>query len=97
MGAALIKCDGNVLPLFAHPSGYGRIALAYGKDQVYSIACSMDTDMDALFAQLSDVARSAGRFVMFDLKKYLPVLGAVCQKNCFDATSGSLSSESAEK
>ena len=42
--------------------------------------------MDALFAQLSDVARSAGRFVMFDLKKYLPVLGAVCQKNCFDAT-----------
>lgn len=67
-GAALIKCDGNVLPLFAHPSGYGRIALAYGKDQVYSIACSMDTDMDALFAQLSDVARSAGRFVMFDLK-----------------------------
>ena len=86
VGAALIKCDGNVLPLFAHPSGYGRIALAYGKDQVYSIACSMDTDMDALFAQLSDVARSAGRFVMFDLKKYLPVLGAVCQKNCFDAT-----------
>lgn len=86
VGAALIKCDGNVLPLFAHPSGYGRIALAYGKDQVYSIACSMDTDMDALFAQLSDVARSVGRFVMFDLKKYLPVLGAVCQKNCFDAT-----------
>ena len=31
VGAALIKCDGNVLPLFAHPSGYGRIALAYGK------------------------------------------------------------------
>ena len=28
VGAALIKCDGNVLPLFAHPSGYGRIALA---------------------------------------------------------------------
>ncbi|MFR8018256.1 MAG: DNA polymerase [Mediterraneibacter gnavus] len=53
---------------------------------VHSIACSMDTDMDALFAQLSDVACSAGRFVMFDLKKYLPVLGAVCQKNCFDAT-----------
>ena len=70
-----MQCDGNVLPLFSHPSGYGRIALAYGKDKVCSIPCSMETDMDALFAQLSDVACSAGRFVMFDLKKYLPVLG----------------------
>ena len=42
--------------------------------------------MDALFAQLSDVACSAGRFVMFDLKKYLPVLGEVRQDTCFDAT-----------
>ena len=56
VGAALIKCDGNVLPLFAHPSGYGRIALAYAKDKVYSIPCSMDTDMDALFAGLCEVA-----------------------------------------
>ena len=86
MGAALIKCDGNVLPLFAHPSGYGRIALAYAKDKVYSIPCSMDTDMDALFAGLCEVACSVERFVMFDLKKYLPVLGNVCQEHCLDAT-----------
>ena len=86
VGAALIKCDGNVLPLFAHPSGYGRVALAYAKDKVYSIPCSMDTDMDALFAGLREVACSAERFVMFDLKKYLPVLGNVCQEHCLDAT-----------
>ena len=57
VGAAILKDDGNVLPLFAHPSGYGRIALAFGEDQVYSIPCDMQTDMEYLFAGLSKIAR----------------------------------------
>ena len=38
---------------------------------------------------LQDYAKwpcSVERFVMFDLKKYLPVLGNVCQEHCLDRT-----------
>ena len=32
-GSRIFQRPGNVLPLFAHPSGYGRISLAWGKDR----------------------------------------------------------------
>lgn len=85
VGAAILKDDGNVLPLFAHPSGYGRIALAFGEDQVYSIPCDMQTDMEYLFAGLSKIARQAGTFVMCDLKRYLPFFSEINKERCFDA------------
>lgn len=86
VGVAICEEAGNVLPLFAHPSGYGRICLAYGKEQIVSIPCDMDVDMDGLFERICKLANTVGRFVMFDLKKYLPVLGRVEQAHCFDAT-----------
>lgn len=86
VGVAICKEAGNVLPLFAHPSGYGRICIAYEKDKIYSIPCDMDMDMDALFEQIRKLANEASRFVMFDLKTYLPVLGEVEKGHCFDAT-----------
>ena len=55
-GAAFSRDPGNVLPLFAHPSGFGRIAVAYGTDKIFSIPCDMDTDMDYLFGELSRLA-----------------------------------------
>ena len=56
VGAAFSKDQGNVLPLFAHPSGFGRIAVAFGEDRIYSIPCDMDTDMEYLFGGLSKIA-----------------------------------------
>lgn len=86
VGAALTEDNGNVLPLFAHPSGYGRLTIAYGKDQVWSIVCSPEVEMDYLFGRLSELAEKTETFAMFDLKKYLPVLTITKQEHCFDVT-----------
>lgn len=85
VGAAISEEDGNVLPLFAHASGYGRIALCYGMDQIVSIPCDMETDMDYLLRELGEVADMAECFVMFGLKKYLPELSLSAPEHCMDA------------
>ena len=86
VGVSIWKDDGNVLPLFVHASGYGRISIAYDEEKVYSIPCSMETDMDALFEKLGEVQAAAGEFVMFDLKQYLSLFQAERHERCFDAT-----------
>lgn len=78
VGVSISEDAGNVLPLFAHPSGYGRISIAYDPDQICSIPCEMDTDMEYLFGKLKETAESVGIFVMCNLKKYLPVLKLEC-------------------
>lgn len=78
VGVSISEDAGNVLPLFAHPSGYGRISIVYGPDKICSIPCEMDTDMEYLFGKLQETAESAGIFVMCNLKKYLPVLKLKC-------------------
>ena len=84
VGAAVSKDQGNVLPLFAHPSGFGRIALACGKDKIYSIPCDMDTDMEFLLGKLSALAGSAKRFAMCGMKEFLGYLPEAETKNSFD-------------
>ena len=86
VGVSIWKEDGNVLPLFVHASGYGRISIAYDEEKVYSIPCSMETDMDALFEKLGEVQAAAGEFAMFDLKQYLSLFQAERHERCFDAT-----------
>ncbi|HAX51360.1 DNA polymerase I [Muricomes intestini] len=83
-GAAITEDTENVPPLFAHPSGYGRVTVAYGKDKVYSILSDADMDMDYLLGKLSDVAGTVKTFSMFDLKKYLSDVKIIRQENCFD-------------
>ncbi len=85
VGAAFSKGTGNVLPLFAHPSGFGRIAIAYGRDKIYSIPCDMDTNMDFLFGKMSELAGSAKRFSMCGLKEYLGYLPGAKKETSFDA------------
>lgn len=74
VGAAVSKDPGNVLPLFAHPSGFGRIAIAYGQDRIFTIPCDIDTDMNYLFRKLSVLAAKVKTFSMCGLKEYLPFL-----------------------
>lgn len=85
VGVAISEDEGNILPLFAHPSGYGRIAIAYGNDKIVTIPCDMDADMEYLFGKISEIAKKVPAFVMFDLKKYLPVLDIVESENVYDA------------
>ena len=83
-GAAVSKDPGNVLPLFAHSSGFGRIAIAFGQDKIYSFPCGMDTDKDFLFSELSELAGKAKRFAMCGLKEYLSYLPKAKKENSFD-------------
>lgn len=84
VGAAFSEDSGNVLPLFAHPSGFGRIALSWGADEIVSIPCDMDTDFDYLAGKLSELARTVPCFSMCGLKDYLKYLPEAKQENSFD-------------
>ena len=84
VGAAFSKDAGNVLPLFAHPSGFGRIALAFCPEQIVSIPCSMDTDMEYLFGKLSRLAGTVGCFSVCGLKEFLSYLPDARREKSFD-------------
>lgn len=84
VGAALTVDEETVLPLFAHASGYGRISLAYGPEQIVTIPCSMELGMDVLLGRLSALAGKAGEFVMCGLKEYLDQLPGLREDHCFD-------------
>lgn len=86
VGVSIWKDGGNVLPLFVHESGYGRIAIAYGDKQIYSIPCDMNVSMDELFEMLREISGTAKQFVMFDMKTYLSVVPVQKPEHCFDAT-----------
>ena len=87
VGAAFSRDPGNVLPLFAHPSGYGRIALAWGPEQIVSIPCDMELNFDELSARVSELAAKVPCFAMCGLKdalKFLPDLTPADSGRCFD-------------
>lgn len=84
VGVALSKDEGNVLPLFAHPSGFGRIAIAWSEKDVVTIPCDLSTDMEFLFAKLSHVAEKVSCFSVCGLKEILPYIKNVKQSSAFD-------------
>ena len=83
-GVAFSKEAGNVLPLFAHPSGFGRIAVCYGEDKIVTIPCDMDTDFDYLSGKVSELAKTVGQFSMCGLKESLPWLPDAVAEKSFD-------------
>lgn len=84
VGAAFSKDPGNVLPLFAHPSGYGRVALAWGKDKIVTIPCDMDYGFEKLAEKISRLAGTVRHFSMCGLKEYLTWLPGANAENGFD-------------
>ncbi|MDM8210150.1 DNA polymerase I [Mediterraneibacter glycyrrhizinilyticus] len=84
VGAAFSRDPGNVLPLFAHPSGYGRISLAWGKDKIVSIPCDMDMDFGKLTERLSHLAGKVKCFSMCGLKEFLGYLPQADSGRSFD-------------
>ena len=84
VGAAFSRDPGNVLPLFAHPSGYGRISLAWGQDRIVSIPCDMDMNFEKLSERLSHLAGKVKCFSMCGLKENLSWLPDVKRDSSFD-------------
>ena len=74
MGVGISEDAGNVLPLFAHESGYGRISLAYDREKIYTIPADMEVTMDYLFGKLTELAKKVDTFALCNLKKYLSLL-----------------------
>ena len=64
---------------------YEGVTIAYGKKEVYAFSCEQDITMEYLLQEIQKIAFTVEQFVMFDIKKYLPILGEVNQSNCFDA------------
>lgn len=84
VGAAFSRDPGNVLPLFAHPSGYGRISLSWGTDRIVTIPCDMDNDFTHLAERLSELAEKVKCFSMCGLKEFLQYLPGARNGKCFD-------------
>lgn len=84
VGAAFSADPGDVLPLFAHPSGYGRISLAWDKNKIVSIPCSMDMNLEQLAERLSRLAGKVKCFSMCGLKEFLTWIPGAVSGSCFD-------------
>ena len=84
VGVAFSRDEGNVLPLFAHPSGIGRIALCYAEKKTVTIPCDMEIDFETLAGMISDLAGKVKVFSMCGLKEYLNYLPQAKRENSFD-------------
>ncbi len=84
VGVGISEDVGNVLPLFAHESGYGRISLAYDREKIYTIPADMEVTMDYLFGKLTELAKKVDTFALCNLKKYLSLISVEKEEHCFD-------------
>lgn len=84
VGVGISEDAGNVLPLFAHESEYGRISLAYDREKIYTIPADMEVTMDYLFGKLTELAKKVDTFVLCNLKKYLSLISVEKEEHCFD-------------
>lgn len=84
VGVGISEEAGNVLPLFAHESGYGRISLAYDREKIYTIPADMEVTMDYLFGKLTELAKKVDTFALCNLKKYLSLISVEKEEHCFD-------------
>lgn len=85
IGVSVTKDEKNILPLFAHESGYARVTLAYGQHKVVSILGGPSLPMEYLFEKVVELSDKGKKISMFDVKNYLPIIRIQNEKTCFDA------------
>lgn len=83
LGVAFTK-EETVLPLFAHSSGYGRVSLCFGENEIWTIPCSMDHGFEALAGEISKLLSRVKRFSICNLKEVLFCLPDAGKENAFD-------------
>ncbi len=86
VGACIYRNTQDVLPLFADQAGIGGIGLCFSGEDTYCIRTGDRITAEQLLGELEEVAREAGRFVMFDLKQAMSWIRITRPGNCFDAT-----------
>lgn len=86
VGACIWQNTEDVLPLFADQAKIGGIGICFSKDDIYCIRVGNGITVQNLLESLEDIAGTAGRYVMFDLKQALSDLRIMDSGNCFDAT-----------
>lgn len=85
VGIAFSEDNEYVLPLFAHESGFGKVAIAFSQEEIYAIASTDEMGMDYLFECLGEVAASVPVFSMMNIKSARKVV-EIPQKNAYDVT-----------
>ncbi|MEZ3485872.1 MAG: DNA polymerase I [Lachnospiraceae bacterium] len=86
VGACIFRNTQDVLPLFADQAGIGGIGLCFSGEDTYCIRMGDRITAEQLLGELEEVAREAGRFVMFDIKQAMSWIRITRPENCFDAT-----------
>lgn len=79
VGISFMKDSESVLPLFAHLSGYGGIAIAFEKE-VYLAKTSQAYSIEEMFDKLDKVLVKADKIGLFDTKKKLEKIKISHQK-----------------
>ena len=86
VGACIFRNTDEILPLFADQAEIGGIGLCCSEKDVCCIRTGDGITARWLLSKLEEVAKAAGRFVMFDLKQALGDLRLTFAENYFDAT-----------
>lgn len=74
VGIALSKDPGDVLPLFAHPSGIGGIAVSVGDGEVYLLKGNMSHPVDEIFTCIEQAIVDVRQVSVFEVKAHLPYI-----------------------
>lgn len=86
VGICLNKEGEDVLPLFAHPSGFGGVAISLG-EEVYVLKAEYPNSIEELFINITTILEGVGTVSAFDMKSMLPYIG-VNEKSAFDGIIG---------
>ena len=85
LGVCLSADPEGILPLFAHPRGVSKAAVAFG-EKVYLLVSGPELPMEEILEKILQAAKTCGTFAMFDLKEALPLLPLSGDEHCFDNT-----------
>ena len=80
VGVALSKDGRKRTPSFAHPSGFGRIAIAWSEKDVVTIPCDLSTDMEFYLQSCRMLRKKVSCFSVCGLKEILPYIKNVKAK-----------------
>ena len=87
IGLSLKKQGKDVLPLFAHPSGYEGVVISYGVQHTYVLQATVQFPLEELWHAVSDCIQSVSKVSVFDMKSILPYIKIV-ETQSFDGIVG---------
>ncbi|MFI3170888.1 MAG: DNA polymerase I [Eubacteriales bacterium] len=83
VGLALDKEGPEVLPLFAHPSGFGGVSLSLGEDKNYILRAEYPVSIEKIFEMVEHALQNVKQVSAFDIKSLLPYI-SISEHVAFD-------------